>query len=413
MLDLPARISGWLLDLVGTQRAVAHFFVDEEQRLERAEGSLENYGLDVLALGQPAAEQLPFLEGLLPLPESPFLLRSMGMPSGRVADVHLLAEGDAAWVVLLDVTTEHDEAQKVQQKAYDMTLLSQREARLLAKLEAAHAELTSAHRELAESREALLVTHNRLQQELRDAERYVRATLPEPFTEPFAIDWLYVPSTELGGDALGYHWIDPEHFAIYLLDVCGHGVGAALLAVAAVNTLRGEALTGTDFRRPDEVLRSLNRAYQMENHDEMYFTVWYGVFHPLTGRLRYASAGHPPPVLIRGSADANGAGLATDNQPRVQTLSARGPTLGLLPEARYAAEECEIASPAVLYLFSDGVYEIARPDGTMLSLEELQSLFAAAGDRSRDGLEAILSFAREVRGGPVLEDDFSIVRLRV
>ena len=161
--------------------------------------------------------------------------------------------------MFLDVTAEHDEAQKIQQKAYDMTLLSQREARLIAKLEAANKELTAAHRELAESREALLRSHNRMQQELRDAERYVRAILPAPVAEPFAVDWLYVPSTELGGDSLGYHWIDSEHFALYLLDVSGHGVGSALLSVAAANTLRSGALRDTDLRLPEEVLASLNQ----------------------------------------------------------------------------------------------------------------------------------------------------------
>ena len=174
----------------------------------------------------------------------------MEMPSGRVADVHFFADGGTVWILLLDVTAEYEEARRVQQKAYDMTLLSQREARLIEQLEAANQELTRAHRELAASREALQRTHDRLQQELRDAERYVRAILPAPLSEPLRVDWRFVPSTELGGDSFGYHWIDDEHFALYLIDVCGHGVGAALLSVAVADTLRSEALPRTDFRRP-------------------------------------------------------------------------------------------------------------------------------------------------------------------
>src|ERR1700730_18334673 len=101
---------------------------------------------------------------------------------------------------------------------------------------------------------APLLTHNRLQRELRDAERYVRAILPPPISDPFTVDWRFVPSTELGGDSFGYHWIDSEHFALYLLDVCGHGVGAALLSITVANTLRSGALQNTDFRRPEGVL---------------------------------------------------------------------------------------------------------------------------------------------------------------
>ena len=300
MLDMPTRISEWLLLLVKSQRSIAHLLINNELVLIKAGGELEYYGLADLKHQHSASDQLPFLEGLLPLEETPFLLQSVGMPSGRVADVHFFAEEDMTWVVLLDVTAEHDDARKIQQKAYDMTLLSQREARLIAKLEAAHKELTLAHRELAESRDELLRVHNRLQQELRDAERYVLAILPAPVAEPFAVDWLFVPSTELGGDSFGYHWIDSEHFALYLLDVCGHGVGSALLSITVANTLRSGALPNTDFRMPEAVLGSLNQAFQMERQNNLYFTIWYGVYHRPTGRLRYASAGHPSPILVSG-----------------------------------------------------------------------------------------------------------------
>jgi serine phosphatase RsbU (regulator of sigma subunit) len=149
----------------------------------------------------------------------------------------------------------------------------------------------------------------------------------------------------------------------------------------------------------------------MENHNEMYFTIWYGVFQPSTGRLRYASAGHPPPILVGGPADLGGNGKGGPRSSRA--LAARGPCMGLLPDARSALEECTLVSPAHLYVFSDGVYEITNPDGTLLGFEELENHLVASGGPNGSGLEAILRFAREVRGGPVLEDDFSIVRLTI
>jgi serine phosphatase RsbU (regulator of sigma subunit) len=404
MTDLPPRISEWLLQLVRSQREVAFLLVDDAEVLRQAGGELEHYGLDGLRAGESASQQVPLLEGLLPLPESPFLLRSVGMPSGRVADIHFFTGDDATWVVLLDATEEHDEAQKVQQKAYDMTLLSQREARLIAKLEKAHKELTEAHRELGESREALLVTHNRLQQELRDAEHYVRAVLPEPMDEPFAVDWRFIPSTELGGDFLGYHWLDDDHFALYLLDVVGHGVGAALLSVAASNTLRSGALPDTDFRAPEEVLSALNQAYQMEDHNDMYFTIWYGVYEPASGRLRYASAGHPAPILVTGPAERRGEALA---------LTSKGPVLGIMPTARFQGEDRIVTPPARLFLFSDGAYEVSRQDGTMLDFAEFQATLAGGEVDGRSEMEEVLQLARETRGEDVLEDDFSILKMTV
>jgi phosphoserine phosphatase RsbU/P len=404
VLDLPARISDWLLALVASQRAVAHLSIDGRQALVGAGGDLEHYGLTDLESHRQACEQLPFLEGLLPLDESPFLLRSVEMPSGRVADIHFFAENDATWVVLLDVTAEHGEARKTQQKAYDMTLLSQREARLRARLQAAHNELGEAHRELAASREALLATHNRLLRELRDAERYVRAILPAPMAEPFSVEWRFVPCTELGGDSFGYHWIDAEHFALYLLDVCGHGVGAALLSVAAANTLRSGALPHTDFRRPEEVLGALNQAYQMEDHGDLYFTIWYGVFHRPSGRLRYGSAGHPAALLMSDESGDSG---------EVKRLRAQGPPVGMLPAANFRSEECTVPCPARLYVFSDGVYEISRPDGAMLDSAIFEAALARHTGQETSELDELLKLARDVRGAEVLEDDFSIIKMTV
>lgn len=401
--DLPQHVSDSLLQLVEAQRFLAHLVVDDTQMLIMSVGGkLAHYGLGDLTVGGAANEQLPFLEGMFPLLETPFLIRSLQMPSGRIADVHFFAEGDLVWVVLLDTTTEHDETQKVQQKAYDMTLLSEREAKLIAQLEAANAELTRAHFALAQSREALLVTHNRLRKELHEAERYVRAILPEPQREPFAVDWLYVPTTELGGDSFGYHWLDDAHFAFYLLDVCGHGIGSALLSVAANQTLRSQALPRVDFREPHAVLNALNQVYQMDRHNNLFFTVWYGVYEPASGRLRYASAGHPAPVVV--SVGADGAAGA-------QVLAGRGPALGIAPMVRYQGNECVLPQPCRLFLFSDGTFEVERPDGTMLETEAFHQLLCSPDVTA--SLHTLLDFARHTRGDETLEDDFSIVKLEL
>ena len=404
MPDIPDRISEWLLLLVKSQRSIAHLLINNELVLIQAGGELEYYGLGDLEHGDSASDQLPFLEGLLPLAETPFLLQSVGMPGGSVADVHLFADEDRTWVVLLDVTAEHDHARKMQQKAYDMTLLSQREARLIAKLEAAHKELTLTHRDLAESRDELLRVHNRLRQELHDAERYVLAILPAPVAEPIAVDWLFAPSTELGGDSFGYHWIDEEHFALYLLDVCGHGVGSALLSITAANTLRSGALQNTDFRRPEAVLGSLNQAFQMENQNGLYFTMWYGVYHRPTGTLRYASAGHPPPILVSGAGEQPG---------KAESLPSVGCPVGILPDFPYESKECTLAGPARLFLFSDGAYEIMRPDGTMLEFEDFEEVLTRAVPEGSSELEELLHFAQNVNGSKDLDDDFSIIKMTI
>ena len=74
-------------------------------------------------------------------------------------------------------------------------------------------------------------SRQRLAEQMEAAAKYVCILLPEPVTQPVWTDWRYVPCADLGGDTFGYHWIDDQHFALYLIDVSGHGLDSALLTV--------------------------------------------------------------------------------------------------------------------------------------------------------------------------------------
>ncbi len=404
MADVPASVADFLFSLIRNERALAYLRVAPSMKLVETGGNLGNYGLASLEIGRPVCEQAVFLEGLLPLPAGPLRLESVQMPSGRAADLHLYPDGQGAWVVLLDVTAERDDTWRLQQRAYEMTLLSEREAELIQRFEAANRTLQRTQLALEQSREALVRANRRLQLELAEAANYVRSILPPPLTEPFVADWRFVPSTELGGDSFGYHWIDQDHFALYVLDVCGHGVGSALLSVAASNTLRSHALPNTDFREPGEVLSQLNQAFLMENNNNLYLTVWYGVFHRVTRRLRYACAGHPPALLMRGEPR----GVA-----RIDELRTRGPVLGITSSVTYRTQECTVPAPSRLFLMSDGVYEVQKPDGTMLEFSQFLDVLAEPASANESELDRLLEFVHALHGPGPLEDDFSIVKFEL
>ena len=112
-----------------------------------------------------------------------------------------------------------------------------------------------------EAFQKLEASQRALAQDVAEAANYVKSLLPAPLKQgPMRTAWKFIPSTDLGGDAFGYHDLDSRHFACYLLDVCGHGVGAALLSVSVLNALR-RSLPQTDFRKPDQVLTALNKAF--------------------------------------------------------------------------------------------------------------------------------------------------------
>jgi sigma-B regulation protein RsbU (phosphoserine phosphatase) len=254
--------------------------------------------------------------------------------------------------------------------------------------------------DVIEAQTALLKTQQRLQEELAAAARYVASLLPRPVAEPVAIDWRFLPSEELGGDCLGHHRLASGELAFYVLDVCGHGVGAAMLSVSLMNILRSQALPGVDFADPAAVLVALNQQFQMEQHGSKFFTMWYGVLDPGTGRLVYASGGHPPAISF-----------ARDGA--VRRLDASGIALGCVSWAKYENVECSLGAGEVLYLFSDGAYEVRRRDGGMASLREFEELLARMNLQSGGTLDRIVAELKQLGGGGRFADDVSLLELRM
>ena len=71
----------------------------------------------------------------------------------------------------------------------------------------------------------------RMRAEFAAGIKYVRDCIPPPMDGLVSVDWRYLPASTLGGDTIGYHWVDDDHLALYLIDVTGHGLDAALLSV--------------------------------------------------------------------------------------------------------------------------------------------------------------------------------------
>jgi sigma-B regulation protein RsbU (phosphoserine phosphatase) len=248
--------------------------------------------------------------------------------------------------------------------------------------------------------EALQKSQKELSEQLAEAAHYVRSLLPAPVEgATVRADWRFLPGDQLGGDALGYHWLDERRFAFYVLDVCGHGVGAALLSVSVMNVLKNRSMPNVNFANPGEVLAGLNHTFPMEEQNNMFFTIWYGVLGVDTRELVFACGGHPPAVL-----------LSTSDSP-ARLLAAKGAIVGGFPEALYATGHVTLATGDCLCVFSDGIYELERADGSTAQLQDFVSASVAAPSSAR--LDAMLKWAEEQRDGGKFADDVSILELRV
>jgi sigma-B regulation protein RsbU (phosphoserine phosphatase) len=246
--------------------------------------------------------------------------------------------------------------------------------------------------------EALQESQAALAAEVGEAAAYAESLLPVPIHGDIRTDWSFMPSSRLGGDFLGHHRLDGDRFAFYLLDVSGHGVGAALLSVSVANSLRSEGLAVQDFGNPGEVLRALNDAYPMEHHNNMYFTAWYGVYSTSTKRLAYGSGGHPPALLV----PAQGGSY--------QELATGGMIIGGMPDLEFASAECVVPSGSALYVFSDGAYEVVKADGCEMTLEELGEIVSPAPAGPPE-TSAVLDEIKRRKGGGPFDDDLSLLRV--
>ncbi len=249
-----------------------------------------------------------------------------------------------------------------------------------------------------EAYSALAESQAELAAELAEAAEYVRSRLPEPLVEKLQVRWDFESCSSVGGDSFSYHWIDEDHFAIYLLDVCGHGVGAALLSVSVLNTISGHMLPNADLRRPEEVLASLNELFQMDRHNNMYFTIWYGVYEASTRRLTYAAAGHPPALLFGASA----------NEP--EHLAAISLPIGCMEAVEYSAANVPVTRGSRMYVFSDGVYEVRLPEGGVMALDDFIPLLSETPS-AEAGLLSVREQVAEIQGRDRFEDDFSLVEI--
>lgn len=257
-------------------------------------------------------------------------------------------------------------------------------------------EIIQTQNELLSTREQLIKTQEELTHELTDAAKYVRMLLPPPLHGEESVEWQFHPSLHLGGDGLGYRRIDDDLLAVYALDVTGHGLGSALLAVTALELFRNRAVQ-IDFSRPSVVIERINRTFQMKDHGGKFFSVWYGVYSRSARTITYSNAGHPPALLkLPGS------------QSVVRTAPC-GMALGILPEIQAPEIILDFPAGSELCLFTDGLYELTDPHGGRGSYDEFLAHIEQQVQHGRPVWDSMLHWLDRARDKRVIDDDVSLL----
>jgi len=264
------------------------------------------------------------------------------------------------------------------------------------------------NRELAESNAALLEMQVRMEENLRAAREMQRSLLPRhcPVSCPVQAAWRFQPGQRVGGDLFTIFPLTGDAFGFYMLDVSGHGVAAALVAMSVARALdpasdSGIVVRGRDREEivpPAEVLAILDKQFPMERFDT-FFTVFYGVFDLKSRTLSYSSAGHPPSFLLRQGGE-------------VDFLDKGGAIIGLGGALPFEGGMLSVRPGDRVVLYTDGLVEYEREDEEMFGQDRLLELLVAHKDMEPEQFaSSVIRDVQSYGNGITPADDQSLLVL--
>ncbi len=193
-----------------------------------------------------------------------------------------------------------------------------------------------------------------IEHELRAAADLQKSLLPdENLHIPNTITaWRFEPCRHVGGDLFQIYRDSDDTVSAYALDVCGHGIHAAFVAVTVSQFLSSlhsrMRLTGKRFS-PEQVMNRLDKAFPMDRFD-CFFSIAYATLNLKTGALVYSNAGHMPPLILR----ADG---------KLDTLHRHDAVIGAGFDRSFGQNEDTLKSGDRLILYTDGLVENFGRDG--------------------------------------------------
>jgi phosphoserine phosphatase RsbU/P len=276
----------------------------------------------------------------------------------------------------------------------------------------------AAEKDLYRLNRELLAKQEKIDEDLSAAAEIQRSLLPRKPADygPLDIDWAFEPSAHIGGDIFNLIRLADHLWAIYTLDISGHGVPAAMVAVSVYQALQPgsgfvsrsdmQGTQGQSPRRPAEVLKALDAGYPFERFSN-FFTMVYLILDTERNTLTYSNAGHPRPVILR-------------RDGRVKLLKRGGPFIGLfgirLPEEDDGFMEEQLAfNPGdKLFLYTDGLNEYMNPEGDMYGNQRLHArLKQNAGESVSAIIDAVRASWLDFGRGAPPADDVTLVGIEL
>jgi len=259
-------------------------------------------------------------------------------------------------------------------------------------------------RRLRQELEQRKLTAARTEGELEAARRIQMGILPNPAAlkgDPrFELDALMIPARQIGGDLFDFFKMDDDHLFFSVGDVSGKGVPAALFMALGKSLCKSTALSGE--QDIGAIMDRTNAEISRENPEMLFITMFAGILNLTTGEMRFCSAGHDAPFLLR------------NGQPPQAVEAQGGPPLSIMEDISYPTERFQLQAGDLLCIITDGITEAMTADGAVMGRARAESVLAAlppnvgaaaATKTLRDAVEAYVAGAEP-------SDDLTILAVR-
>ena len=274
---------------------------------------------------------------------------------------------------------------------------------------------SASEKRLNQLNEELLDKQKRLDADLVAAAQIQKSLLPHRIdsTINLSIAWKFKPCEHTGGDIFNMFQLDDNHWALYMLDVSGHGVQAAMITGSVAQFLQPnsghlikpifDGATNSRIRTPAEVLTALDDEFPFERFNN-FFTITYMIINARTGDVRYSNAGHPHSILVR-------------KEGHLELLSKGGPAIGMADfhllsgqAERFEEGRLQLNRGDKLFVYTDGIVEYQKADGEFYGTERLCETLLTLKSKSitdmiEQSIESLMDFGDHTKP----QDDITIL----
>jgi sigma-B regulation protein RsbU (phosphoserine phosphatase) len=269
-----------------------------------------------------------------------------------------------------------------------------------------------AEKQLRRLNNELIEKDQRIDIDLKAAAEIQKSLLPQTtfLADNLEIAWKFEPCEHMGGDIFNIFQIDSEHLGIYMLDVSGHGVPAAMVTVSVSQFLQQntvQMLKNFSFMSPTQVLNALDKEFPFERFNN-FFTITYFIINTKNGDMIYSNAGHPFPILLR-------------KNETLELLKKGGPTIGMRDfdvlddrKIRFEEGQLKIKPEDKLFIYTDGIVEYQNDNEELYGDDRFyNSLKVLKNESVHNIIDKCIKSLMEFGNNTSPQDDISLLALEL